>query len=106
MDNYWRIVKKAARTVVVLKDKPENILHGKDVNLFNFPAPYLHEGDGGRYITQTQVFSKDPVSGARNVGMHPVWLKHRSVKRNYPDVQSDVPVITFLNELPELVASY
>ena len=26
MDNYWRIVKKVARTTVVLKDKPENIL--------------------------------------------------------------------------------
>jgi HAD superfamily hydrolase (TIGR01549 family) len=49
---------------------------------------------------------RNDVCGARDVGMHPVWLKHRSVKRNYPDVQSDVPVITSLDELPELVASY
>jgi shikimate kinase len=26
MDNYWRIVKKAGGMIVVLKDKPENIL--------------------------------------------------------------------------------
>ncbi len=45
------------------------------------------------------------ICGARSVGVHPVWLKHRSVKRNYPEVTDAVPVITSLNELPELVAS-
>ncbi|MGB2693271.1 MAG: UbiD family decarboxylase [Thermodesulfobacteriota bacterium] len=28
----------------------ENILTGDDVSLFRFPAPYIHHGDGGRYI--------------------------------------------------------
>lgn len=28
----------------------ENIIKGKDINLFNFGAPMIHDGDGGRYI--------------------------------------------------------
>ena len=43
------------------------------------------------------------VCGSRDVGMRPVWLKHRSVRRNWPDiVDTDVPVITSLDELPGL----
>ena len=42
------------------------------------------------------------VCGSRDVGMRPVWLKHRSVGRNWPDVDTDVPVITSLDELPGL----
>lgn len=38
----------------------ENILTGNKVNLFQFPAPYLHDGDGGRYIgTWGCTISKD-----------------------------------------------
>ena len=42
------------------------------------------------------------VCGSRAVGMRPVWLKHRSVRRNWPEVDTDVPVITSLDELPSL----
>ena len=42
------------------------------------------------------------VCGSRDVGMRPVWLKHRSVRRNWPDGDTDVPVITSLDELPSL----
>ena len=42
------------------------------------------------------------VCGSRDVGMRPVWLKHRSVRRNWPDVDTDVPVITSLDELTTL----
>jgi putative hydrolase of the HAD superfamily len=43
------------------------------------------------------------VCGARDAGLHPVWLKHDTVKRNYPEVDVDVPVITSLNELPRVL---
>ena len=43
------------------------------------------------------------VCGARDAGLHPVWLKHETVKRNYPEVDVDVPVITSLNELPPVL---
>ena len=42
------------------------------------------------------------VCGSRDAGMRPVWLKHRSVRRNWPDVDTDVPVITSLDELTGL----
>ena len=45
------------------------------------------------------------VCGSRDVGMRPVWLKHRSVRRTWPDVDTDVPVITSLDELPRHCAA-
>ena len=42
------------------------------------------------------------VCGSRAAGMRPVWLKHRSVRRKWPEVDTDVPVITSLDELPRL----
>src|SRR3990172_5096340 len=38
---------------IVVGDGPcqENILTEKDVNLFDLAAPYVHDGDGGRYLT-------------------------------------------------------
>ena len=43
------------------------------------------------------------VCGARDAGLYPVWLKHDTVKRNYPKVDEDAPVITSLNELPPVL---
>ena len=45
------------------------------------------------------------VCGSRDAGMRPVWLKHRSVRRTWPDIDTDVPVITSLDELPGLCAT-
>jgi FMN phosphatase YigB (HAD superfamily) len=40
------------------------------------------------------------VVGSRSAGLHPVWIRHESVPRNWPDVPSaDVPVITRLDQL-------
>jgi HAD superfamily hydrolase (TIGR01549 family) len=39
------------------------------------------------------------ICGARKAGLAAVWLKHASVKRNWPEVQADVPVITRLDQL-------
>ena len=37
---------------ILVKNGPckENIRKGNDVNLLEFPVPFIHEGDGGRYI--------------------------------------------------------
>ena len=34
------------------KDAPckENIITGDDIDLYKFPAPMIHDGDGGRYL--------------------------------------------------------
>jgi putative hydrolase of the HAD superfamily len=39
------------------------------------------------------------VCGSRDAGLNPVWIKHESVKRNWPEVTPDVPVITRLDQL-------
>ena len=47
----------------------ENVEADTDVNLLKFPAPLLHEKDGGRYLgTGHLVITKDPRSEERRVG--------------------------------------
>jgi HAD superfamily hydrolase (TIGR01549 family) len=43
------------------------------------------------------------VCGARDAGLHPIWLKHHSVHRNWPEVKTSVPVITGLEQLRDFV---
>ena len=44
--------------------------HGADVNLFDFPILKCWPQDGGRFITFPLVFTKNPETGKRNVGMY------------------------------------
>jgi len=55
----------------------EVVLAGDDINLDVMPAQLCWPGDGGRYITQTQVFTRDPATGERNVGMYRVQIFDR-----------------------------
>jgi putative hydrolase of the HAD superfamily len=48
---------------------------------------------------------RNDICGAQDAGLHPVWLKHHAVQRNYPEVACDVPVISSLHELPPLLVS-
>src|SRR5574341_152118 len=42
----------------------ENVMTGEDVDLWKFPIPHYHAGDGGRYIgTGDNVINRDPDSG-------------------------------------------
>jgi putative hydrolase of the HAD superfamily len=56
------------------------------------PAEAVYVGDD---------WDKD-ICGAQNAGLKPVWLKHHSVKRNFPDIETDVPVINSLEGIFEL----
>ncbi|MBI4319456.1 MAG: UbiD family decarboxylase [Chloroflexi bacterium] len=57
----------------------ENIHVGKDVNLFKFPVPYIHEGDGGRYIaTWAFTITKDPDSDWTNWGVYRQMIHTRN----------------------------
>ncbi len=67
---------------VVLKDGPckENVRLGHEVDLYHFPAPVVHGGDGGRYIGSWHlVIAKDPDSEWTNWGMH----RHMIYDRNH-----------------------
>ncbi len=58
---------------ILVKDAPckENIHIGEDVDLLEFPAPMLHDGDGGRYLCSWHCnISKDPDTGWVNWGMY------------------------------------
>lgn len=44
------------------------------------------------------------IIGAEKTGLKPIWLKHNTVKRNWPEVEVNVPVIYSLEELLPLDA--
>jgi 4-hydroxy-3-polyprenylbenzoate decarboxylase len=48
----------------------QEIVHREDVSLDTLPILKCWPQDGGRYITLPQVITRDPASGARNVGMY------------------------------------
>jgi 4-hydroxy-3-polyprenylbenzoate decarboxylase len=49
----------------------ENILHGDNIDLLEFPVPKWHHLDGGRFMdTFCGVITKDPETGRTNVGLY------------------------------------
>jgi 4-hydroxy-3-polyprenylbenzoate decarboxylase len=53
----------------------ENIDRDDDVNLLKFPAPFVHEHDGGRYIgTDDLVIMRDPDTGWVNSGTYRIMV--------------------------------
>lgn len=79
-----RVLRKRFKEAVpptLLKTGPvkENILKGKDVDLYQFPVPKWHPLDGGRYInTFCGVVTKDPDTGMQNVGLYRGMISGRS----------------------------
>jgi putative hydrolase of the HAD superfamily len=47
---------------------------------------------------------KNDIVGSSNAGLQPVWLKHESVKRNWPKQEFSVPQINNLKQLLELLS--
>jgi len=77
--------------------KPDPVPFGLCLNKLGLPPnEAVYVGDDWRI----------DMCGARDAGLHAVWLKHHSVKRNWPKVESGIPVITALNQLPDLLASF
>ena len=67
------------------------------------PAPFLQCLERLGVVAADAVHVGDvwgvDVCGARNAGIRPVWLKHRSVHRHWPEGEPDVPVIEKLDDL-------
>lgn len=76
MEEYNRKSKKLIKPVTVNSGPcKENILTGDAIDLLKFPAPMIHEGDGGRYIGTWHMFAtRDPDSGWVNWGMYRLML--------------------------------
>ncbi|MDY7038682.1 MAG: UbiD family decarboxylase, partial [Thermodesulfobacteriota bacterium] len=50
-EEYGRRIKSPVKPVLVQSGScKENIITGDEINLFKFPAPMVHDGDGGRYL--------------------------------------------------------
>ncbi len=57
----------------------ENVLLGDQIDLLKFPVPFIHGGDGGRYIgTWHTVITKDPDSSWVNSGMYRLMVHDRN----------------------------
>ncbi len=72
IDDVYKRLENPIKPVIV-KDAPcqENVVMGDDVDLMAFPAPMVHDGDGGRYIgTWGALVVKDPDTGWVNYGMY------------------------------------
>lgn len=53
----------------------ENLIAEKDVDIFNFPIPMVHDGDGGRYVgTWAYQVTKDPDTDWTNYGIYRVMV--------------------------------
>ena len=59
---------------IVKRGVCQEIVHTDDADLFTLPALKCWPEDGGRYITLGGVFTKNPQTGERNVGMYRVQL--------------------------------
>ncbi len=63
----------------------EVILRGDEVNVFQLPAPMLHEGDGGRYIgTWDLVVSRDPTTKWTNWGIYRFMVHGPNTLTGFP----------------------
>ena len=60
----------------------EVICKGADVNLLEFPILKCWPQDGGRFITFPLVFTKNPETGKRNVGMYRMQVYDRAHDRD------------------------
>ncbi len=90
--------KRKARPIkpVVVKDAPckENIRIGKDVNLFELPAPMVHEGDGGRFLCTWHInIVKDLETDWVNWGMYRAMIHTRNTMGGLLDINQHIGLI-------------
>src|SRR4030042_3765769 len=75
-----RVRKPVAPVRIKTGPVKENIIKGKDIDLFQLPVPKWHPLDGGRYInTFYGAVTKDPETGIDNVGTYrgPILSKNK-----------------------------
>ncbi|MEN3000364.1 MAG: menaquinone biosynthesis decarboxylase [Armatimonadota bacterium] len=97
----------------------EVVKTGEAVDLFEFPILHCWPGDGGRYITLPLVFTHDPNTGKRNVGMYRIqvldkrttamhWQIHKGGAAHFQDAEArrePIQVAVVLGDDPALTFS-
>jgi UbiD family decarboxylase len=57
----------------------EEIHHGDEVDLYQFPTPWWHEHDGGQFIATTAgLITRDPNTGNLNMGSYRAMIKDKN----------------------------
>jgi 4-hydroxy-3-polyprenylbenzoate decarboxylase len=99
-----RLERKIPPCVVRKEDAPckENVMIGGEVDLYRFPSPMIHEGDGGRYIgTWDLVVCKDPETGWTNWGMYRFMVHTKDWLTGWPQTTSQLAMIFKERYLPK-----
>ncbi|MBP7529760.1 MAG: UbiD family decarboxylase [Syntrophorhabdaceae bacterium] len=79
----------------------ENIMLGDEVDLYQFPMPMIHEGDGGRYVgTWDVVINKDPETNWQNWGMYRFMAHTKNWLTGWPQTTSQFAFIMKKSYLP------
>jgi putative hydrolase of the HAD superfamily len=91
LDPYFQSVVIAGENSIPLKPKREAFEFClKQLGISASEAIYV--GDDWR----------NDIYGSMEAGLQPVWIKHHSVKRNWPEAEFNVPKITSLDQLLDL----
>jgi len=76
--NFWDLVEEYIRrrkhplkpNLLTWGSCKENIVLGNEIDIFQFPIPFIHQGDGGRYSSWHAFICKDPESDWANWGVY------------------------------------
>jgi 4-hydroxy-3-polyprenylbenzoate decarboxylase len=88
--------KKIPPRVIEKEEAPckENIMTGDEVDLYKFPTPMIHEGDGGRYIGAWDlVVTKDPTAEWTNWGMYRFMVHTKDWLTGWPQTTSQLAMM-------------
>jgi phenylphosphate carboxylase alpha subunit len=99
-----KVVKKIPPRVIKKENAPckEHVMIGDEVDLYEFPSPMIHEGDGGRYIGSWDlVVSKDPETGWTNWGMYRFMVHTKNWLSGWPQVNSQLAMMFRERYLPK-----
>lgn len=91
LDQYFQVVIVAGEEGIAPKPDPQPFricLHQLGIDA----SEAVYVGDDYRI----------DICGARQAGLRPIWIKHHRVKRNWPDVETEIPQISSLDKLLEL----
>jgi HAD superfamily hydrolase (TIGR01549 family) len=88
LESFFEIIIVAGETGVPPKPNPAPFLLCLE-KLGISPSEAVYVGDDFRIDIQ----------GSQDVGMQPIWLKHHSVSRKWPEVKTSAPVIDSLEQL-------
>jgi HAD superfamily hydrolase (TIGR01549 family) len=91
LENFFKVIIVAGEGGTPTKPDPRPFHQCLD-KLGILPSEAVYIGDDWRI----------DICGAKDAGMHAIWLKHHTVQRNWPEIEDSVPVITSLEELLDL----